>query len=61
MHKEKEGGRKDTSIQVSVYYNLIYKDHGHTWKSQKTPIHVEQYTVLVIIITAVVTVLCQCA
>ena len=26
MHKEKEGGRKETSIHVNVFYNLIYKD-----------------------------------
>lgn len=34
--------------------------HGHPWESQKKNlIGVEQYTVLVIVITAVVTVLCQ--
>ena len=25
-HQEKEGGRKETHIHISVYYNLIYKD-----------------------------------
>ena len=64
MHKEKEGGRKETSIHVNVFYNLIYKDQReYAWtplgKPKKNLIGVEQYTVLVIVITTVVTVLCQ--
>ena len=42
MHKEKEGGRKETSIHVNVFYNLIYKDQReYAWtplgKPKKKP------------------------